>query len=157
MFDWDQHQEAELHPVPITVYTAPAAPAPRGWNGQWLAPIAVAGLAMLAWNAWHAVTPPEQVEVSLAAFGAVSAATAPAPEPLRLVLEVYGPREQARFIDGLARFDNRALFAYAAQIEADLAAERGPVDADLRDALTLARQELDRRGLAQSGVNIETP
>lgn len=156
MFDWDQHQEAELHPVPITVYTAPPAPAPRGWNGQWLAPIAVAGLALLAWNAWQTAAPAEQVEVSLAAFGVVTAA-AVTPEPARLTLEVYGPREQARFTEGLARFDNRALFAYAGQIEADLAAERGPVDADLRDALILARQELDRRGMAPARGAPETP
>jgi hypothetical protein len=152
MFDWERDQdEIRLQrPAPPPPPPPPPAP-PRGWQGQWLSPVAAGGTLLLGLAMFKtAEPPPPPTPVSIAAFGGT-----PLPE-LRpatpgIVLQVYDAAQAARFVGGLARFDTPALLVYAAQTRADIALRNQPMTADLHDALTLIEAEIARRATSGGG------
>jgi hypothetical protein len=148
MFDWDRdHAETVAHrPIPPPPQ-APAPPGkPRGWQGQWLGPVAAGGALALGLSAFHdAAPPPAPMQVSISAFGTAPPTHLRPAEP-RIVLHVYDDALAERFTRGLARFDTQALRAYAAQTRRDIDLRNQPMGADLADALTLIEAELARRG-----------
>lgn len=126
----------------------PPEPTARGF-GLW--PLMGAGLMALGYVFWPAPeAAPRHVEVSIAAFGSATVAPAPqAPEPIPLPdLLTHDAATAARFLRGLRGFDTAGLWAYAQATERDLALRGQPMMADLKDALTLIRHELARRGAA---------
>lgn len=153
MFDWDRDQDELLAHRPIPIPPPPPAPPPqpRGWQGQWLSPIAAGGTLVLGLNMFWTSEPPQpSMPVSIAAFGQMPAPEAHPPAP-GVALQVYHEDQAARFARGLARFDTPALWAYAAQTRADMALRNQPLGAELADALALIEAEIARRGRGAGG------
>lgn len=153
MFDWDQHYDSEVAPRRLPADRAEERPPASAASVHMQATLPLRlwlllpGLALGAlWAApaalWPAGDATARMPVSVAAFGAMPVADTTRRE---VALAVYDMAQAERFRSGLARFTSADLAAYAAATERDIAGIDTPLEAELRDALALIRDEIDRR------------